>query len=196
MLENFCVDGDIKSGPCNHCEALRECVLGYRTLERGGIVADNVMCATCSQCGKVAWTTAQAGYRFREAREQIRARRTSVNVPLELEDYISHRLSLAGCQPAHYEQFFRALLQCCVGKEEEVAEACRTLEHKALSLISRKPLTVPVTAKCDALLTRLKDASGIKNTSELMRRLIVLSDGLLSEQLHHNLDLLTYAYAG
>ncbi len=195
MLSNFCLSGKTKSGVCPHCDAVRDCTWEYRRLEQGGITAEHVLCAICQECQEVAWLAAQAGQRFWEARENIKAKRTTISVPLEIEDYVSYCLALAGASPTHHELFFRALLLCCVDNEDGVAEMLRTVDHEALHLQSRTRMSLLLNERMQNLFAQLQAASGIGSASELLRRLIVLSSTTLKPALDSELRRLAYAYA-
>lgn len=195
MLANFCLAGTEGPGLCSYCEKEVTIRWAYQRHERNGITADNVLCGTCDNCGNVAMLAAQAGFRYREAREEAQKQRTTVTLPLEMEDYVSASLSGVGADIGHQALFFRALLLCCLDREDEVAALAREVDHKALHLQNQVRMQINFTEKLKEVFAKVQAASGLQNSSDLMRRLIVLSADHFNERMENELRRLAYAYA-
>jgi hypothetical protein len=119
-----------------------------------------------------------------------------LRISRELEDYVALKLSQNGADASHLELFFRALLVACKGREEllssEIQQVNDAVLQKNLSVIAN----ITLTPTLHAVLERLQAASGITQVSEVIRRLVVLSDDPKSGvNITPELKTLTSAYA-
>lgn len=180
---------------CNHCQAWRECEYQYRDYKtKEGLSVAGVLCATCLTCGGIAGVHSQSLYRIAVNQPQPR-KRTSVTLPVELEDVIGAELSRFGASWSHAELYFRALLVACTERTDEVSELVKLVRDERLSLPNKNRLPFTSGHKLAATLDAISARSGIRNTSEVIRRLIVLSESELKSEMEFSLKTLALAYS-
>jgi hypothetical protein len=95
----------------------------------------------------------------------------------------------------HVELYFRALLVACKNREKKIGKKLCSVEDRVLSCPNRVTVNLSLSPHLGQILDRLRTSSGIDNISEIMRRLLVLSDGDLEQATLEELRSLAYAYA-
>ena len=118
----------------------------------------------------------QSSYLLRQAIARHRRRRTTVRLPQELADFIALKLSLVGMRPSKVDLFFRALLLAARGHELVLGQALPRVEDPVLA--QRLGVTVNLSLRpiAQGVLDQLLAQSGLRNASEVLRRLLVLAD--------------------
>lgn len=176
-MKSIILEGQLTEAPCETCQKFTIARFAYGTLTlEDGLVVENVMRATCEECGQVTSLAPQSGYLLRKARTQQKRRRTTIRLPQELADFIAFKLNLVGMRPSQVDLFFRALLLAARGQEKTLGPTLLQLQDPVLE--QRLGVTVNLSLRPTAqeVLNRLKDASGLPNSSEVLRRLLVLAD--------------------
>ena len=195
-MKSIVMEGSIEKAPCAHCQRFVQATYSYGPVELElNLVVEDVMRATCNQCGAVVATAPQSAHRFKSALQDREDRRTTIRLPQDLHDFVSLNLSAAGAEASHFELYFRALLLACRGREEELGGAIGEVDDEVLHRPLRVTVNLNLRQHLGQVLSKLQVASKIKNVSELIRRLLVLGDGLLSQDVAHETQRLTYAYA-
>jgi hypothetical protein len=193
MLEDY-FEGRTGEVICNTCKALRPVRYGYGPATHHGIEAKAVMRSVCLVCGQVATIAAQSLYKFRKESRPHRER-TTLAVPQELEDYVYRKLNDVGAWMEPPEMFLRAALTACHDCLDESASILSSIEHEALSKPCVAKINFNARGNIGRVFRGLSAASGISNSSELARRLIVASDGPMKAKVDHELRRLSIAYA-
>ena len=96
-MKSIVTEGTVELTPCEQCQKLVPATYSYGPVEHEGLIVEDVMRAVCNQCGDIVATTPQSAHRFREAIQNRNAKRTTVRIPQELQDFICLNLSAAGC---------------------------------------------------------------------------------------------------
>lgn len=195
-MKTILVNGTVEKAPCDCCGSFVEATYNYGPVQLdAGLVVEDVMRATCNQCGAVVATAPQSAHRFKAALEDRTQRRTTVRIPQELHDFISLTLSAAGADVTHAELYFRALLLACRQRESDIGAKLATVHDAVLQQPYRVTVNLTLGHHLAEVLERLRQASGLTNVSELLRRLVVLADGELAETAEQECVRLAYAYA-
>ncbi|MCE7872412.1 hypothetical protein DYH09_18820 [bacterium CPR1] len=179
-MKSIVLPGETTRASCETCGKFVRATWGYRpyTLE-DDLVVEQVMCATCPSCGQVVGVAQQSAYLLRRALENERRFRTTLRLPQELKDYVAlqlDRLGIAGAPQSYVQLFLRTLLAACRGKENEVAQGLRDLADPVLERPCTEMLTLTLSRPLLEVLDTLKSRTGLDNSSEVMRRLLVFSD--------------------
>lgn len=181
---------------CEACEKFVEATYSYGTFRfSNGVVADNVMRAVCDSCGEVVAVAHQSALVLKEALED-NGQRTTMRLPQELLDYISLQLDQLGAKPTHYDLFLRAILLACHKKEKLIGPKLSGVEDAVLRQPYGATLSLLLTPNLLKIIQALVKASGITNNSELLRRLIVLTETpVLAKPVAQAASRLNLAYA-
>lgn len=194
-MKSIVTEGTVEKAPCENCKRFVQATYAYGPVEMDGLVVEDVMRATCNECGLVVATTPQSAHRFKTAIEDRNLRRTTIRIPQELHDFISLNLSAVGADITHVELYFRALLLACRDQEEQIGEALRFVQSPVLKRPNRVTVNLTLGNHLLHVLERLQRASGILGTGELIRRLLVLADGSMESLVQTELERLSYAYS-
>lgn len=195
-MKTIVLEGTVERVACEHCGRFVSATYAYGPVElEPGLVVEDVMRATCDQCNRVIATAPQSAHRFKAALEQKKHRRTSLRIPHELQDFVGQNLSAVGADSTHVELYFRALLLACYGHEHEIGLKLRHLEDPVLNRPCRDTVNLNLNGNLIEVLESLARASEITNTSELLRRLLVLADGELAGAAQKECARLALAYA-
>jgi hypothetical protein len=160
---------------CEHCSKIVEATYSYGSFAFDtGLVADEVLRALCNTCQNVVAVAQQAAATLKEAMDS-QDKRSTMRIPKDLLDFISMQLTLAGARPKNYELFLRAMLASCHGKEDELGGLLRLLNDPVLKQPNTEVLNIAFNSYLRTVIDALSRASGIGNTSDLLRRLIVLT---------------------
>lgn len=176
-MKSIVLEGQLTEAPCETCQTFTEARFSYGPIElEGGLVVENVMRATCGICGAVVSLAPQSSYLLRQALSRHRRRRTTVRLPQELADFIALKLSLVEMRPSKVDLFFRALLLAARGQELALGQALIRVEDPVLA--QRLGVTVNLSLRpiAQGVLDQLLAQSGLRNASEVLRRLLVLAD--------------------
>jgi hypothetical protein len=193
MFNQF-LEGTTDHLVCPTCKALREVRFSYGDAEWEGKTASNVMRGLCVDCGQVVAISAQSFHRFRSESKPTRER-TTLTIPQELEDYMRHRLSDCGARHEPTEMFLRAALVACALDMPKAVEAVKEAKPDELGLSCRSKIHLNARGNIGKILADLSKASGVSNLSELVRRLILASEGSLKSAVEVSLVQLSLAYA-
>lgn len=179
-MKSIVLPGDVTRASCETCGRFVRAIWEYRpyTFE-DGLVVEQVMCASCPTCGQVVGVAQQSAYLLRRALENDRRFRTTLRLPQELRDYVAlqlDKLGIAGAPQSYVQLFLRALLAACRGRESELTEELSQLQDPVLERPCTEMLTLTLSRPLLEVLDSLKAQTGIDNGSEVMRRLLVLSD--------------------
>lgn len=179
-MKSIVLPGEMTRASCESCGKFVRASWGYRpyTLE-DGLVVEHVMCATCPTCGQVVGVAQQSAYLLRRALENERRFRTTLRLPQELKDYVAlqlDKLGVAGAPHSYVQLYLRALLASCKGRESELAGSLRELDDPVLQRPCTDMVTLTLSRPLLDVLDAMKTETGIDNGSEVMRRLLVLSD--------------------
>lgn len=180
---------------CNKCEALRECELSYGPYEFKGETVEDVYRAVCLTCGQVVAVHARSTYRLAEVTRRQAQKRTSISIPAEMQDLIAKALIDAGSDWSYCELYFRALLVACHDDPAEVGRILPSVKNDLLLQPSRTKMNFSLGTKLSGTLGTLSASSGISNTSEIIRRLVILTDSVLKEPFERELKSLALAYS-
>ncbi|MBI3929995.1 MAG: hypothetical protein HY319_30935 [Armatimonadetes bacterium] len=196
-MKSIVLPGQTTPALCEKCGRQVQATFSYGTFRfDNGLIVEDVMRATCDTCGEPVVLAAQSSYRLRTALEDQKHKRTTLRMPQELEDFVALQLSLAGAYPGHEELFFRALLLACHRREKKIGRRLRNLEDPVLQRPRTATLNLNLTPKLLEILEQLKTYSEIENTSDLLRRLLVLADTEeLSKAVQEETARLALAYA-
>lgn len=194
-MKSIVTEGTVEKAPCEHCHRFVAATYAYGPVEMDGLVVDDVMRATCNDCGAVVATTPQSAHRFKTAFEDRRQKRTTLRIPQELQDFIALSLSAVGADITHSELFFRALLLACRDKEEAIGKELREVQSAVLTRPNRVTVNLTLGSHLRGVLDKLQNASGFQGTGETIRRLLVLADGTLESAVQAESARLAYAYA-
>ncbi|MBT9583720.1 hypothetical protein IV102_10230 [bacterium] len=175
-MKSIVMTGQKVKAFCPNCDKFGLATYAYGTFPfDNGVVADNVMRATCDGCGQIVALAAQSAPVLKQALEQPKTT-TTMRLPRELLDFVSVQLDQAGARSNHYDLFIRALLLACRGREESVAARLASLQDPILQLPNTNTINLAFPARLHDILIRLEEFSGISNGSELIRRLMVLAE--------------------
>lgn len=195
-MKTIVLEGTVERAPCEQCGCFVDATYSYGPVElEPGLVVNDVMRGTCNRCGRVIATAPQSAHRFKAALEKKQHRRTTIRIPHELQDFISQNLSTAGADSGHAELYFRALLLACRGREIEIGRKLMEVEDAVLRRPRPETVNLNLTPNLAGVLSLLEQASQLKNTSELLRRLLVLADGELAHVTQEECVRLASAYA-
>ena len=175
-MNSITCPGEKELAACEKCQKFTQVTWNYGPVTFEELVVEQVMRATCDTCGEVVGTAHQSSYLFKKALRQQRQHRTTIRLPQELRDYLSLQLDRAGASVFQPEIFLRALLAACRGCEETIGQALRTIEDPVLLRPCSEVLTLTLRTPLKQTLTKLHENSGVPGVSELIRRLLVLSD--------------------
>lgn len=179
-MKSIVLPGESTRASCEACGKFVRAHWGYRPYElKEDLVVEQVMCATCPTCGQVVGVAQQSAYLLRRALENARRFRTTLRLPQELRDYVAlqlDKLGIAGAPQSYVQLFLRALLASCKGRESDLAQDLRKLDDPVLKCPCVDMLTLTLSRPLLEVLDALKAETGISNGSEVMRRLLVLSD--------------------
>lgn len=176
-MKSIVLEGDFTEAPCEVCQGFTQAQFAYGPIEmENGATVENVMRATCQTCGSVVSLAQQSSYLLRQALSRHKRRRTTVQLPQELADFIALKLSLVGMRPSKVDLFFRDLLLAARGQEHVLGQALSKVEDPSLS--QRLGVTVNLSLRpiAQAVVVQLLQHSGLRNASEVLRRLLVLAD--------------------
>jgi len=176
-MRSIVLEGKIVQASCETCQKFMPARFAYGPLEwEEGLVVENVMRATCEQCGNVVALAPQSAHLIRRAVQQQKKRRTTVRLPQELADFIALKLSLVGMRTSKVDLFFRALLLAARGHEKKLGKELSKTDDPVLQ--QRLTVTVNLSLRPTAqdVLDLLLQHSGLRNASEVLRRLLVLAD--------------------
>lgn len=190
-----CKEGDRSKLVCHQCEAARECEYSYGPLEFKGETVDDVLRAVCLTCAGVVAIHSRSTYRLAEVSARQAQRRTTITIPVEMQDYIAHHLIQAGSNWSHSELYFRALLVACHENPEEIGKLVAVADDELLRRPNKARLNFSLGGQLSSTLARISKASGISNTSEIIRRLVVLTKDSIKEPFERELMALALAYA-
>lgn len=194
-MKSIVAEGTVEKVACEKCQCFAPATYSYGPVEMDGLVVEDVMRAVCNWCSTVVATTPQSAHRFRTAFEERRQKRTTVRLPQELLDFVSLKLSLVGADITHVELYFRALLLACRGQEKQIGGDLSRLHDLILERPNRVSVNLNLGSHLLAVLELLQQASGLRGTSEVLRRLLVLSDGSLEAKVQPEIERLACAYA-
>ena len=186
--------GDVSDLICNKCEALRPCVYSYGPCEYDGEMVEDILRSICPVCESVVTISSRSTYRFAEAKARKAQKRTSVMLPIEMQDDIAKELIDAGSSWTHFELYFRALLVAAHNNPRQIAQMVADLNDDILTAPRGARMNVCLGERLTNTLEGLTQESGVKSTSETLRRLIVLSkEPVLCESLRKELKTLALA---
>lgn len=194
-MKSIVTEGTVEKAPCEKCRRFVTATYSYGPVEMEGIVVEDVMRATCDECGSVVATTPQSAHRFKTAFEERRQKRTTVRMPQELLDFVSLQLSQVGADLTHVELYFRGLLLACRGREKPIGAELSKLNDPILNRPNRITVNLNLGSHLLTTLEHLQKASGIRATAEILRRLLVLADGSLESKVQPEVERLACAYA-
>lgn len=194
-MKSIVTEGTVEKAPCEKCRRFVTATYGYGPVEMDGLVVDDVMRATCDECGSVVATAPQSAHRFKTAFEERRQKRTTVRMPQEVLDFVSLQLSQVGADLTHVELYFRALLLACRGQEKSIGAELSLLRDPVLDRPNRVTVNLNLGSHLLNTLELLQQASGLKATAEILRRLLVMADGSLESKVRPEIDRLACAYA-
>lgn len=194
-MKSIVTEGTVEKAPCEVCKRFVQATYTYGPVEIDGIVVEDVMRATCNDCGAVAAITPQSAHRFKTAFEDRRLRRTTIRIPQELQDFISLNLSAVGADITHVELYFRALLLACRGREDQIGKDLRSVQSPVLARPNRVTVNLTLGSHLLHVLENLQSSSQIHGAGEIIRRLLVLADGPLESLVQKESERLAYAYA-
>lgn len=175
-MKSITCPGEKELAACETCQKFTQATWDYGSVTFEELVVEQIMRATCDTCGSIVGTAHQSSYLFKKALRQQRQHRTTIRLPQELRDYLSLQLDRAGASVFQPEIFLRALLAACRGCEEIVGKALQAIEDPVLLRPCSEVLTLTLRTPLKNTLTQLHEHSGIAGVSELLRRLLVLSD--------------------
>ena len=185
-MKNVVVPGKKTRGPCETCGRFVPATYGYGSFGlTEGTVVENVMRATCDECGTIVALAQQSAPVIKKARDERDARRrkahSTVRLPRALLDFAAVKLSESGARPEEYELLLKAFAM-------SLAEASRSRRARVLSnLVSVKDAVLE--QPCDAavnlnlsqrmwdFLGQLQEETGTVALSELVRRILVVLEG-------------------
>lgn len=194
-MKSIVTEGTVEKAPCEKCRRFVTATYGYGPVEMDGLVVDDVMRATCNECGSVVATAPQSAHRFKAAFEERRQKRTTVRMPQEVLDFVSLQLSQVGADFTHVELYFRALLLACRGHEKSIGAELALLRDPILDRPNRVTVNLNLGSHLLDTLELLHQASGIQATAEILRRLLVMADGSLESKVYPEIERLACAYA-
>ncbi len=190
-----CKEGDRSELICNQCEAARECEYSYGPCEFKGETVDDVLRAVCLTCNDIVAIHSRSTYRLAEVSARQAQRRTTITIPVEMQDQIAHHLIKAGSSWSHSELFFRALLVACHENPEEIGRLVAKADDELLRQPNKSRLNFSLGGQLSSTLERISQSSGISNTSEIIRRLVILTKDSIREPFERELTSLALAYA-
>jgi hypothetical protein len=187
------LEGRESNMACENCRTLASTVLKYGNDTSNGKTVSNVMHSHCKGCGEIIGWAGQSSHKLRGPKPADE--KTTVLVPQELEDFAMHRLSLMNVLHEPSDMFLRAALVACAHDMDFASESIMAASHEVLERSARAKLNIPTRGNIGIILDELKKRTKIKNLSELIRRLIVASDGPMLEAVDRELKCLALAYA-
>ncbi len=179
-MKTIVLPGDSVNAACETCQKFVHATWNYGPFAMdNGLIIEQVMRASCSQCGSIVALAHQSAYLLRRALENQKRFRTTLRMPQELKDYVAlqlDRAGIAGAPNSYVQLFLRAILAFCRGREVEMAPALQEIEDPVLHRPCTEMVTLTLSKPLLDVVENLKDRTGIQNVSELMRRLLVLWD--------------------
>lgn len=176
---NIKLPGDKTKVICEKCGAVRSATWNYDDylLEEGTVVQD-VMLARCDVCGEQAGLAQQSACRIRQAREK--APRTCLTLSRPIMDLANVKVSEAGANIQRaVELITRAFLSSLLDDErrrDTILQKVRTLQHPLLDYSATKQVNVRFSRSVLESLENLVKRTRLRSRSELIRRIVVLSD--------------------
>jgi Arc/MetJ-type ribon-helix-helix transcriptional regulator len=175
-MKSIVIAGQKTKAYCPDCGNFGPATYSYGSFPfDSGIVAENVMRATCDRCGIIVALAHQSANVLKEALQKPKVA-TTMRLPQELLDFVSLQLDRVGARPNQYDLFLNALLMACRGREEVVSAKLATVQDPVLTRPNSVTINLTFTPRLHQVLTKLSAASSISNLSEVIRRLIVLAE--------------------
>ena len=175
-MKSIILTGQTTKVYCETCQRFVQATYSYGPFQfDNGVVAENVMRAVCDACRSVVAVAHQSAPLLKEALEAP-ALRSTMRLPQELLDYMGLQLDRVGTRATHYDLFLRALLLACHGKEKEIGERLSKLNDPILEQPNTATLSLTLSSNLNKIIIALGKASKIRSISEMLRRLIVLTE--------------------
>jgi hypothetical protein len=193
-VKSIVTQGTVDVAPCRRCRALVKAYFSYGSVESNGRTVRDVMRAICMICGEIVNTSPQSAHRFIEVSPNRRSKRITIRIPLELQDFICLNLTSVGTETSNTGLYLTALLLACHGQEKELGPMLALAESPVLSRPNKIAVSLYLGRQLSNTLVNLATESRIANTSEVLRRLLVLADGPLERDVSQELERLANAY--
>lgn len=175
-MKSIILSGQKRKAYCERCGAFTQATYAYGPFAfDSGVVAENIMRATCDCCGDVVAVAHQSVPLLKEALETP-VIRTTMRLPQELVDFMSLQLNRAGARTNQYDLFLRALLLACHGKEDKIGQLLASVKDPVLDQPHTSTLSLTFNSNLNRIISHLAEKSAISNVSELLRRLIVMAE--------------------
>lgn len=175
-VKSIILSGQKRKAYCERCGTFNQATYAYGPFKfDNGVVAENIMRATCDSCGDILLMAHQSVPLIKEALETP-VTRTTMRLPQELVDFMSLQLNRAGARTNQYDLFLRALLLACHGKEDKMGNLLASVIDPVLEQPHTATLSLTFSSNLNRIITQMAESSGISNVSELLRRLIVLAE--------------------
>ena len=176
-MKSIFVSGHKVKAYCDNCQAFVSATYAYGDFPFDrGVVAENILRATCDNCSTIVAVALQSAPMLKEALEAPETVRTTMRLPQELMDFVGVQLDKMGAQPSKYDFYLRAIILACRGKEQKIAQLLQSLKDPVLERPNTVLLKITLGSRLHEIVREIGKVSGISNLSELIRRLIVLSE--------------------
>ncbi len=175
-MKSILLAGHKTKAYCHKCDEFRPAEYSYGEFPfDNGMVAENVLRATCDECHEIVALAHQSAPALKEALQKTKIT-TTMRFPQELLDFVGLQLDKAGGRINQYDLFIRALLIACKDKEKDFGRKIGPLKDPILERPNTTTINVALTSRLHQTLSLLVQESGIPNASEVVRRLIVLAE--------------------
>lgn len=176
-MKSIILAGQATKAYCETCDKFMAGTYSYGPfLFDNGVTAENVMRAECDVCHSVIAVAPQSAPLLKEALATPRAIRSTMRLPQELLDYMGIQLTRFGTRATDYDLFLRALLMACRSREDEIGHQLPAVEDPILKQPFSATLSLFLSARLGDVITALSKASQLSNTSDVLRRLIVMTE--------------------
>jgi len=142
-------------------------------------VVEDILRGICDRCGAVVVLPQQSVPKIKEARARAR-KRTTVRIQKSLRDFIQSRLYEAGAPVQHYELAIKVVLATVLDdkpKMKGLIKKLKTLHDPVLEDPLESSVSIYLTESLQERLQDLLRRTGIAKRSELIRRLVVVTEG-------------------
>jgi hypothetical protein len=176
-MKTIMVSGHKVKAFCEQCQEFVPATYSYGDFPFDrGVIAENILRATCNNCGTIVSVALQSAPMLKEALEAPEFVRTTMRLPQELMDFVGVQLDKMGSHPSKYDLYLKALISACHGKEEKISQLLQSLTDPVLERPNAVLVRITLTPRLHEIVRVIAKLSGISNLSELLRRLLVLSE--------------------
>jgi len=164
---------------CDYCEQMVAATFAYgQAPVGGGHIVDDVLRATCDQCGRVVALAPEASPAIAEALKKPATgrSRTTVRISKELREVVGAKLVEIGASAKDFDLVINAFVthfSCDARDKRALLDHLMHLEVPTLGQVADSTITLRLKPKAWQVLEDVEDTADL-HTSELIRRILYL----------------------